>query len=200
MRYNRKIYSIGQRYNSFVIVKATKSIVIDKDKHYTRWECLCDCGNIFSITTKQINRGQKSCGCHKFKSRFRKKLSDEQANLRKVINYYKTGAKRRKISWKLTEEQATILLKGNCQYCNKEPNRVINYLKHCKSSLVSGIDRIDSNGDYSIDNCVSCCKICNRAKLDSSIQEFEEWAINFANNFKRLKHENSVDIGYSLRY
>jgi hypothetical protein len=37
------------------------------------------------------------------------------------------------------------------------------------------VDRIDSGKNYTNDNIVSCCKVCNQAKRDMSISEFYSW-------------------------
>lgn len=39
----------------------------------------------------------------------------------------------------------------------------------------SGLDRIDSNGEYTPDNVVPCCKVCNCAKNVLSVSEFAAW-------------------------
>jgi hypothetical protein len=39
----------------------------------------------------------------------------------------------------------------------------------------SGIDRVDSNKGYTIDNCVPCCKTCNLAKAELSQRDFLDW-------------------------
>ena len=36
----------------------------------------------------------------------------------------------------------------------------------------NGIDRIDSNKDYTVDNVVSCCSECNYMKRTSSVNDF----------------------------
>lgn len=38
-----------------------------------------------------------------------------------------------------------------------------------------GLDRIDSTKGYTMDNLVSCCETCNRAKRHMSLAEFREW-------------------------
>jgi hypothetical protein len=39
----------------------------------------------------------------------------------------------------------------------------------------NGIDRVDSTKGYFNENVVSCCKVCNRAKSNLSLDEFKEW-------------------------
>ena len=43
--------------------------------------------------------------------------------------------------------------------------------------LYSGIDRIDSNDNYTKENSVPCCRICNYAKSNMDVNDFQEWAI-----------------------
>ena len=70
-------------------------------------------------------------------------------------NIYKKNAKRRNIDFNLTKEDFYFLTQQKCHYCGdiKEYN---------------GIDRIDSNKGYELNNCVPCCEICNKMKLDYS--------------------------------
>ena len=41
--------------------------------------------------------------------------------------------------------------------------------------IYNGIDRIDNNKGYTIDNIVPCCHICNQAKSSFTLQEFQDW-------------------------
>ncbi len=56
-----------------------------------------------------------------------------------------------------------------CHYCNRPP-----FNRH-GSFLYSGLDRIDSFRRYLKDNVVPCCKNCNFAKGNQSLQQFSEW-------------------------
>ena len=60
------------------------------------------------------------------------------------------NAKGRNINFNLSEEQAISILHQDCYYCGK-PH-------------ADGIDRIDSTKEYSLDNCVPCCGVCNIMK------------------------------------
>jgi len=135
-------------------------------KKHIQWLCLCDCKKEFITTTKQIRKGRKSCGCKSLDNAFKKSLSEEQAILRKVIYHYKTSAKKRKLQWELTEEHCTKLFFQNCHYCGSIPARNCNYIKNYKPIKVNGIDRVDNTLGYICNNCVTCCKTCNRAKFN----------------------------------
>lgn len=63
---------------------------------------------------------------------------------------------------KISEVQHCELIQKNCAYCNAEPNPL------------NGIDRIDSNIGYEIDNCVPACAQCNYMKNDLTLTDFNE--------------------------
>jgi len=50
-----------------------------------------------------------------------------------------------------------------------------------------GIDRINNNVGYESGNCVPCCNICNRAKLNRDKNAFIQWGLNLARNIKQLQ-------------
>jgi len=65
-----------------------------------------------------------------------------------------------------------------CFYCcNLFSNKYKNY-------TYNGLDRIDSSNLHLKNNVVPCCKFCNFAKSNLTIQEFNEWIIR-AKNFNK---------------
>lgn len=64
---------------------------------------------------------------------------------------------------------------SNCYYCGTAPSGRVTYKARNSSIMTNGIDRIDPTKDYSIENVVSCCWICNRAKCDLTKTNFLEW-------------------------
>jgi hypothetical protein len=86
---------------------------------------------------------------------------------------------------RLPEEIAIALFQGTCAYCGAAPSTVIQQggqppangggRHRIYRTLVSGIDRIDSNLAYTPDNVVCCCKFCNFAKNSRTADEFREW-------------------------
>lgn len=65
---------------------------------------------------------------------------------------YKNGAKRRGFDFDLSKEDFQTLWQKPCFYCADEIETI-------------GLDRIDSNIGYRLDNVVPCCAICNTMKL-----------------------------------
>jgi len=39
----------------------------------------------------------------------------------------------------------------------------------------NGVDRVDNTVGYTLDNCVSCCKICNNSKATLTLDEWKDW-------------------------
>jgi len=80
--------------------------------------------------------------------------------------------------FKLSLEEYSKLIHGNCYYCGEPPTADNMWNKSGKRKTsdklvyVNGIDRIDSSKGYTIDNCVSCCPQCNRMKLDYTKDQF----------------------------
>ena len=63
----------------------------------------------------------------------------------------------------ISYEQYDELTRQPCNYCGGYTNE---YFKR------TGVDRIDSSKPYTIENCNPCCEMCNRMKLDYSIEDF----------------------------
>jgi hypothetical protein len=169
----RQFYAAGERFFSFVIVAPAPTVRTHLGRTYTQWECKCDCGNLFLSTTKQIKRGiRKSCGCLTMRARFKMKSATEVLVTRRW-NGYRMGAQRRRIKWELSKETFAKLLFSNCVYCGCSPSTFLESANH--RGFVNGVDREDNTDGYVEDNCVPCCKICNRAKGDLSLEKFKEW-------------------------
>jgi hypothetical protein len=170
----RNKYTIGMRFHNFVIVDSEIAITSKIGKRYTAWKCECDCGVIFTIRTKEIKKGRKSCGCLTRLARYRK-LPPDIAMINFKYRHYITSAKKRNLSWELDKKQFTNLIFGNCTYCGVEPSLIVKRLNETIS--INGVDRVNNEIGYSIDNVVSCCKICNYAKSNLTYNEFKTWII-----------------------
>ena len=69
---------------------------------------------------------------------------------------YKKAAKQRDIEFNLTIEEFNIFWQKDCHYCG-DP------------ILTIGVDRVDSSEGYTLINCVPCCTICNKIKLNHNL-------------------------------
>ena len=94
----------------------------------------------------------------------RKKILNKVRQKRPDVMYkrYQIDAKRRNILFQIEKEFAISLYLSSCCYCGASP---------CP---VNGIDRVDNNKGYVVDNCVSCCNRCNEVKSNYSLEETME--------------------------
>lgn len=106
-----------------------------------------------------------------------------------LITSYKNNARARKLEFKLTKEEAIYLFEANCSYCGDAPSCVVHTTNNNGSYTYNGIDRVDNEKNYTKDNCVPCCKICNTWKSNWTLQQFKEWLFSILNN-----HNFSADI------
>ncbi len=189
MHFNTKDI-VGQKFGKLLV----KSIFNARGrKGQLKYECICDCGNSHTVTGESLRGGKSgSCGCTKkgrhlkIKDRreaiFRKLFADKiikRGNSFKTSKYGKTPQDDRRI---LFEEYVKLAL-SPCYYCGlewslKARDNHGNSRKYCLSDTVvyhNGIDRINSEVQYSISNCVACCTRCNTAKNAMSQRQFYEW-------------------------
>lgn len=161
--YRNLKFTPGQKFSLLTVISQEPS----KTNRGIYWKCLCDCGNECLKTATFLQKGRvKSCGC------LASNPPGKSARAR-VYRTYRYGAKRRKITFDLTEEEALTLLAGNCHYCGIEPLRVLS--EGPGQFIYNGIDRIDSRLGYQSGNVLSCCTACNMAKRVMSYDEFLTW-------------------------
>lgn len=143
---------------------------------YIVWKMRCDCGNEFERPSYYLTKGfTKSCGCKKFMPTGRPRIADNGAHINQLFGHYIRSAKERNIEFSITKTDAKRLFESNCFYCGIEPK--ISYTSKNLSGEYAwnGIDRKDNSKGYTIENCVSCCKMCNFAKSNYSLEDFTAW-------------------------
>lgn len=168
---------IGQKYNRLLVIN-----FIESKKYHRRWKCLCDCGNYITVPSGALRCGNtKSCGClFKEKSKtLKRNFEPGLTGMNRLYCDYKKSARQRKLDFSLNKEDFKNLTSNNCHYCNSAPRLTIT--SSAKSSpenkihsryTYNGIDRKDNKKGYFIENCVSCCVICNIMKKSLSYEDF----------------------------
>lgn len=166
---NRRIELKGKRFGRLAVIGFSR---INKGGNAC-WLCKCDCGNEVVVIGDNLRYGQtKSCGCLKKELNENRTLLEGEAARNIVIREYKANAKKRNHEQALTDEQIIELHKGNCHYCGAPPSN-IRFQKYCNGSYIySGIDRVNSEKGYTVDNVVPCCADCNYAKRALSSDDF----------------------------
>lgn len=169
--------SLNLQNKKFGRLVATK-IVGKNKKGNNLWECRCECGNKKQVPTSYLTSGTtKSCGClhvengRKHGGRNKKPLGE--ANFLDLFRRYKRSAKKRNIEFSLEEYQFRRLMTFECHYCGTRPNQTY---RHCKGTnglfVHNGMDRLNPNVGYTVENSRACCKRCNYAKGQMSETEF----------------------------
>lgn len=137
------------------------------------WKCLCDCGNIVNVASCNLSSESTiSCGCSRRKA-------PKESTIHRIWLQYKGSAKKRNIELLLDKEQFISFIFNDCYYCGEKPYTLIKsnnkYNKQWAdlcSVYYNGIDRVDNNLGYSINNCVTCCQKCNAAKSNMKVEQF----------------------------
>ena len=151
------------------------------------------CGTESIKSYHNILSGNESCRKCKGNSR----TPTLQAPRNRLYDQYIRHAYERGLEFNLTDEEFDDLIFSNCHYCNSEPSSAT-YLNSDRLNKTNqefknnGIDRIDSSKGYTIDNCVPCCPICNRMKLNYSLDLFKSHISKIYNYY--IVNEGSTTI------
>lgn len=192
-----KKYIPGQKINRLTTVSYNCGI----------WNCVCECGNKISVKTDALTCGNtKSCGCLKKEIssknstnliKSRRKNEPSIASARRVWRNYCN----KDINCNLIFKEFMLLSQQNCNYCGVEPHTKYNYFsiassrgsiksKNEGSFIYNGLDRIDSSKYHTIDNVVTCCFNCNRAKNNRSVKDFLEWVTKLKTTYEPFAIKN----------
>jgi len=152
------------------------------------WHCECECKNHIDVLAMHLKNGAtKSCGCLQKESAARmgrrniqfaiekNTLVTGEASCRELYSSYKYNAKRRELSFELTLDDFKFLTKQECYWCGEIPLFVHHRPRNNEDYIYNGIDRLDNNIGYTVENCVPCCGVCNYAKRTKTAEEFIEW-------------------------
>jgi hypothetical protein len=177
---NKPKYKQGDTIGSFTVVKYSHS-------HNRNGYYLVTCNKCNTQSTRQglTNLKVKSCGCEINNkvvkliafNKTRIKYNIKDTALRDVYRTYKKSAIKRKLPFYLLENEFLSTIKKPCHYCGQEPNRIAKVSHAIKEkqgeiNYFNGIDRIENNKGYVINNIVACCTKCNFLKNNYSEKEF----------------------------
>lgn len=131
----------------------------------------CTCGHEQLLIKSKYKSGQskrcRTCANKAHGDVMRGTVRIEDAPLRRVLQTYKYHAQKRSLSFTISDEDFKALLLQDCHYCGAAPAQI--KYKHKRSTSYNGVDRVNNSLGYVDGNCVSCCKICNRIKMDHDL-------------------------------
>lgn len=169
----------GSLFNNWIVLGLSHRGE-DKKKWKGIWYWDIRCIKCGVETKRQTAYLKKSIGC--FKCSNKNSLYNIYES---ILNEYKYSAKNRNLSFELTGQEFEKLINLDCFYCGCPPSKV----KILKNPDIlpyfhNGIDRMNNKLGYTLENCVSCCSICNKGKKDFP---YNIWC-NYINGFL----ENSI--------
>jgi hypothetical protein len=170
----------GKRFERLLVIKRAESYRGLSGKTVTMWLCKCDCGNEKIVSRSALISGNtKSCGCY---NEAIHTLPDKEASINRIYSIYKYHAEKRKLPFELSKEEFLQLTRKNCYYCGKQPSNIQKNIHNQGDFTYNGIDRINPLFGYTINNVVSCCWECNKAKGKRNMEDFIKWINDVYNN------------------
>jgi hypothetical protein len=176
----------GMAFGKLRIIGQTGSVC----RHgYKIWRAECACGDTIERPSYRFVHaaGRKTAiSCPKCAPRGRPRLPNNHSHVTYIWNHIRRGAIDRGIIFELTPEQVREIVSQDCTYCGEPPQlRTIHNL--AGSFSWTGVDRIDSDEGYVTGNVAPCCGVCNTAKNDMPLMEFEEWVARVYRNLRKRK-------------
>lgn len=161
-RFKKRIPKIWDRHWKLTILEISK-------KWMKVVRIRCDCWNEKNMLYNNI-LASKNASCWCMIWQYQEKHGSWYHAIYIAI---KKNAARRKIPFTLDEELFVSMIKSNCFYCNSWPSNKNTRGKHKQIvTLYNWIDRVSSSEWYVEGNVVPCCKRCNYAKAEMSVDEF----------------------------
>ena len=152
------------------------------NSEYPYYKVLChNCNNIHFGFYYNISDARHSgivcTKCSNITNKIYERFTASESQLNINYSNYKSKCKSKNWIFNLNKEEFKNLVFNNCHYCNQEPNQFrmdrCKYKRNMDSAfLMNGIDRLDSSIGYNLENCVSCCEDCNKAKRNLSYDQF----------------------------
>jgi hypothetical protein len=170
---------VGQRFGRLLVLR---DVGTHPRSRKSQWEAVCDCGAQKVFLGTRLTSGQtKSCGCL-LKDRLRelKSLPSGIAAKNQVWRRYQKDAVRRNLPWNLSFEDFHCLTGNPCHYCDALPSNEFGWRNDASYNgtfVYNGIDRKDNSKGYTLDNVVSACNTCNKAKRTMTYDQFIAWLI-----------------------
>jgi hypothetical protein len=176
--YSKKTLAVGDINQYGVLIVSGHFLKQQGDtKNRYFWKALCPvCSQEYDIATGDFEKRKSCAGC---KGTFKRKSSQE-ISWKNAHAMLKARGKTRSKDVEITLEQFIEISTKNCYYCGAEPTETKGPREWSETFFSNGLDRIDSSMGYLYNNVVACCKWCNVAKLDRSVEEFYSWVAKLA--------------------
>lgn len=158
---------VGETFNHWTIVAYSGKRKFGSGAKRAFVRCRCSCGAEQTLDYFSVIYGHtKKCKNHPPEVR-------GLGACMRVFRDYRTNARKRGLTFELTPAEFFRISQLDCAYCGLAPGTLRRAeRKNDSPFLYNGVDRIDSGKGYVDGNMVPCCCTCNRAKLDSTQEDF----------------------------
>ena len=175
VKIGKVINEAGKTFGQWKVIARAEN----KKDGAARWLCVCACGTERAVSANTLREGTTlSCGCAL--KTLRKESRSPNTIEKTIFRGYRTGALSRGHVFELTLKEVEKLLYSDCTYCGDSPNDIkyFNTKNNGKDAthfiFTNGIDRVDNTKGYTLENCVTCCKMCNQLKSNHTLETFFE--------------------------
>lgn len=135
------------------------------------WNARCtNCGHLIAKTVNNMSRG----GCRNCYLK-----PKGESGLKRLFDRYRAQAEKFSRPFELSIAAFHALTSAPCYYCGAPPSRIETcnaYSPGKKSTwgsyVFNGVDRKDNELGYVLENCITCCHFCNRAKNSYGFDEY----------------------------
>jgi hypothetical protein len=168
----------GHRVGFLTVIDRAADTYNNRGLPVVMWRCKCECGNETVLRGGKVTSGRYvSCGCYNReqiqKTLGRRRLQGPKlTSVQVLLGRYRTSARVRELPFELTEDQFKAITSCNCSYCGAPPAQRVQQSTLAPAYTYNGVDRIDSSRGYVFGNCVACCTMCNRMKMDYPAIDF----------------------------
>ncbi len=138
------------------------------------WYCTYKSGRGALIATRVLN-GDNFVG-----KRLLPPIESAARRLRAEYKY--RDKKRHNGNFNISPYKFRELTSQDCHYCGQKPQSKMNRRTEA-TYIYNGLDRINSDKGYTVDNVVPCCRTCNIMKSDLTVKEFKEQVKKINENF-----------------
>jgi hypothetical protein len=168
---------VGKTVHGLLVTGIKRKRYASGKQRHVIWKLRCHCGKDFEARASIIFRGQQSsCGCLTPEL----KRAPGESGFKTAKTSYLRGARQRGLDFELTDEQLHMLFTADCAYCGKPPYTIsrgsgrgmTDARKKHSAYVRNGIDRIDNDKGYTIDNVKPACKHCNWMRRDMPVDAF----------------------------
>ena len=174
----------GQRFGRLLVISYEGS---NKFRN-ALWKCICDCGNETILPrTRLVSGNTMSCGCY---NKDMISLPSGEASFNKLFYSYESRAGRKDLDFEISKDEFLSLIHLDCFYCGESPKKYFKWKNLNGGLFYNGLDRLDNNKGYVIDNVVPCCENCNYAKRKMSYNDFKQWIFSLSDHMisKEILH------------